>query len=142
MTSSIIKNQSELKHIYNITLNHSLYIFFSITKLRYWWNNQCYHPNPNPSSSLSVTTRHMSRQTHDPNLKPPFGHSYSPPPPQPPMHSVPLHSNLSSSCSCSSLSQPQITLIPLPFLLLVVYPKNIPKKNHNIYYSHLGVVTN
>ena len=24
----------------------------------------------------------------------------------------------------------------------VVYPKNIPKKNHNIYYSHLGVVTN
>ena len=30
MTNSIIKNQSELKHIYNITLNHSLYIFFPL----------------------------------------------------------------------------------------------------------------
>ena len=115
-TNSITKNQSE-SIFTHYSKSFSLYIFFTITKLCYWWNNQSYHPNPNPSSSLSVTARHMSQQTHDRNLKPPFGHSYSPPPPQPPMHLATLHSNLSSFCSCSSLSQLQITFIPLPFLI-------------------------
>ena len=104
-TNSITKNQSE--NIFtHYSKSFSLYIFFTIAKLHSWWNNQCYHPNSNPSSSLSVTARHMSWQTHDSKLTPPVGHSYSPPPPQPLMHSATRHSNLSSSCSRSSFLFP------------------------------------
>ena len=63
MTNSIIKNQSELKHIYNITLNHSLYIFFplpncvideitnaiipiQILRLLHCWQQGTYHGRP------------------------------------------------------------------------------------------------
>ena len=47
--------------------------------------------------------RFTSWLTHDLNLKPPFGHSYSPLP-QPPKHTITPHFDLSSSsCSISTL---------------------------------------